>query len=153
MWPEMGMDSDSKAWTTQRLDYIPGALRTYVPFRTPDLGHREVGPAWNHPRPKDGHVYTARNRRKHDWRIGFRKTGKVTHPTKRRRRGSTPHTIRSDSKGNVLVFPKCRARAKSASWTPQPRRSLNMTPRRVTRMHTTTALTVDQKDRVWARRQ
>src|SRR6202049_1852570 len=91
---EMGMDS-IQGMDIHKLDY-PGRFRTYV-LPNPDQGRRELGPH-GITQSKDGHVYTAEI---DESMIGELdpETGKVTQEETPNR--STPHTIRSDSKGNL----------------------------------------------------
>ena len=139
---EMGMDS-IQGMDTQRLDY-PGRFRTYV-LPNPDLGHREVGPH-GITQAKDGHVYTAEI---DESMIGELdpETGKVTHyetPTR-----STPHTIRSDSKGNVW-FSEMQGKSKIGKLDAATKKITEYDPSPSDANAHYYGLTVDQKDRVWA---
>ena len=139
---EMGMGV-IQGMDKNRIDY-PGRFQTFV-LPNPDEGHRELGPH-GITQAKDGHVYAAEI---DESMIGELdpETGKViqyTTPTR-----STPHTIRSDSKGNVWftemqgvskIGELDAATKKIREWDPSPSD---------TNAHYY-GMTVDQKDRVWA---
>jgi Carboxypeptidase regulatory-like domain len=139
---EMGMDQ-IQAMDKTRIDY-PGRFRTFD-LPNPDLGHRVLGPH-GITQAKDGHVYTAEIDESSIGELDP-ETGKVIQyetPTR-----STPHTIRSDSKGNVWFtemqgvskIGKLDAITKKITeWDPSPSD---------TNAHYY-GMTVDQKDRVWA---
>jgi streptogramin lyase len=139
---EMGMDS-IQAMDTQKLDY-PGRYKTFV-LPNPDLGHRVLGPH-GITQARDGHVYTAEI---DESMIGELdpETGKVTQyetPTR-----STPHTIRSDSKGN-LWFTEMQGVSKIDKLDAVTKKITEYDPSPSDTNAHYYGLTVDQKDRVWA---
>lgn len=139
---EMGMDV-VQSMDKNRIDY-PGRFTTYV-LPNPDAGHRVLGPH-GITQAKDGHVYAAEIDESSIAELDP-ETGKVIqYPTPTR---STPHTIRSDSKGNVWftemqgvskVGKLDAVTKKITEWDPSPSD---------TNAHYY-GMTVDQKDRVWA---
>lgn len=139
---EMGMGV-IQGMDRNRIDY-PGRFTQYI-LPNPDEGHRVLGPH-GITQAKDGHVYAAEI---DESAIGELdpETGKVVHYTTPTR--STPHTIRSDSKGNVWfsemqgvskIGELSAATKKITEWDPSPTD---------TNAHYY-GMTVDQKDRVWA---
>ena len=93
----MGMDA-IQGMDKNRIDY-PGRFQTFI-LPNPDQGHRELGPH-GITQAKDGHVYTAEIDESSIGELDP-ETGKViTYPTPTR---STPHTIRSDSKRQCVVY-------------------------------------------------
>jgi streptogramin lyase len=139
---EMGMDV-VQGMDKTRIDY-PGRFTTYI-LPNPDAGHRVLGPH-GITQAKDGHVYAAEIDESSIGELDP-ETGKViTYATPTR---STPHTIRSDSKGNVWftemqgvskIGELNAATKKITEWDPSPSD---------TNAHYY-GMTVDQKDRVWA---
>lgn len=139
---EMGMDV-IQSMDKNRIDY-PGRFTTYA-LPNPDAGHRVLGPH-GITQAKDGHVYAAEIDESSIAELDP-ETGKVIqYPTPTR---STPHTIRSDSKGNVWftemqgvskVGKLDAVTKKITEWDPSPSD---------TNAHYY-GMTVDQKDRVWA---
>ncbi len=138
---EMGMDS-IQGMDTHRLDY-PGRFKTYV-LPNPDL-RRTLGPH-GITQAKDGHVYTAEIDESSIGELDP-ETGKVTHyetPTR-----STPHTIRSDSKGN-LWFTEMQGKSKIGKLDAVTKKITEYDPSPSDANAHYYGLTVDQKDRVWA---
>jgi sugar lactone lactonase YvrE len=139
---EMGMDV-IQGMDTHRLDY-PGRFKTYV-LANPDLGHRVLGPH-GITQAKDGHVYTAEI---DESMIGELdpETGKVTQyetPTR-----GTPHTIRSDSKGNVW-FTEMQGASKIGKLDAKTKQITEYDPSPSDKNAHYYGMTVDSKDRVWA---
>jgi streptogramin lyase len=139
---EMGMDS-IQAMDTRKLDY-PGRFKTYV-LPNPDLGHREDGPH-GITQAKDGHVYTAEI---DESMIGELdpETGKVIQYETPSR--STPHTIRSDSKGNVW-FTEMQGKSLVGKLDAVTKKITEYDPSPSDANAHYYGMTVDQKDRVWA---
>src|SRR6266436_378740 len=139
---EMGVDS-VQALDMHRLDY-PGRFKTYV-LPNPDLGHRVVGPH-GITQAKDGHVYTAEIDESSIGELDP-ETGKVLQyetPTR-----STPHTIRSDSKGNVW-FTEMQGVSKMGKLDAVTKKITEWDPSPSDTNAHYYGMTVDQKDRVWA---
>jgi len=139
---EMGMDA-IQAMDTRKLDY-PGRYKTFV-LPNPDLGHREVGPH-GITQARDGHVYTAEI---DESMIGELdpETGKVTQYETPSR--STPHTIRSDSKGNVW-FTEMQGKSLVGKLDAVTKKITEYDPSPSDANAHYYGMTVDQKDRVWA---
>jgi hypothetical protein len=139
---EMGMDL-VQAMDLRKLDF-PGRYKAYV-LPNPDQGHRKVGPH-GITQAKDGHVYTAEI---DESMIGELdpETGKVTqYPTPSR---STPHTIRSDSKGNVW-FSEMQGKSLMGKLDAVTKKITEYDPSPSDANAHYYGMTVDQKDRVWA---
>ncbi len=139
---EMGMDS-VQGMDTHKLDY-PGRFRTYV-LPNPDAGRREMGPH-GITQAKDGHVYTADIDESSISELDP-ETGKVTNyetPTR-----STPHTIRSDSKGNVW-FTEMQGKSLIGKLDAVTKKITEYDPSPSDANAHYYGMTVDQKDRVWA---
>jgi streptogramin lyase len=139
---EMGMDS-IQAMDTTRLDY-PGRFKTFV-LPNPDLGHRVLGPH-GITQAKDGHVYAAEIDESSIGELDP-ETGKVIQyetPTR-----STPHTIRSDSKGNVW-FTEMQGVSKIGKLDAVTKKITEYDPSPSDKNAHYYGMTVDQKDRVWA---
>ena len=139
---EMGMDV-IQGMDKNRIDY-PGRFQTFA-LPNPDLGHRELGPH-GITQAKDGHVYAAEI---DESMIGELdpETGKVTQyetPTR-----STPHTIRSDSKGNVW-FTEMQGVSKIGKLDAVTKKITEWDPSPSDTNAHYYGMTVDQKDRVWA---
>jgi len=137
---ELGMDV-IQAMDTNRIDY-PGRFKTYMlpNTHTHDLGPHGITQA------KDGHVYTAEIRGS---LIGDLdpETGKVIQyetPTR-----STPHTIRSDSKGNVW-FTEMQGVSMVGKLDAITKKITEYNPSPADTNAHYYGMTVDQKDRVWA---
>jgi streptogramin lyase len=139
---EMGMDS-IQGMDKNRIDY-PGRFQTFV-LPNPDQGHRVLGPH-GITQAKDGHVYTAEIDESSIGELDP-ETGKVTHyvtPTR-----STPHTIRSDSKGNVW-FTEMQGVSKVGELEASTKKIREWDPSPGDTNAHYYGMTVDQKDRVWA---
>jgi streptogramin lyase len=139
---EMGMDV-IQGMDKNRIDY-PGRFQTFA-LPNPDFGHRELGPH-GITQAKDGHVYAAEI---DESMIGELdpETGKVTQyetPTR-----STPHTIRSDSKGNVW-FTEMQGVSKIGKLDAVTKKITEWDPSPSDTNAHYYGMTVDQKDRVWA---
>ena len=139
---EMGVDV-VQGMDTRKLDY-PGRFKTYS-LPNPDLGKRVLGPH-GITQAKDGHVYTAEI---DDSMIGELdpETGKVTQyltPTR-----GTPHTIRSDSKGNVW-FTEMQGKSLVGKLDAVTKKVTEYDPSPSDANAHYYGMTVDQKDRVWA---
>ena len=139
---EMGMDA-IQAMDIRKLDY-PGRFKTFI-LPNPDLGHREVGPH-GITQAKDGHVYTAEI---DESMIGELdpETGTVIHYVTPSR--STPHTIRSDSKGNVW-FTEMQGKSLVGKLDAATKKITEYDPSPSDANAHYYGMTVDQKDRVWA---
>jgi len=138
----MGTDS-VLALDMNRLDY-PGRFRIYA-LPNPDKGHRVVGPH-GITQAKDGHVYTADIDESMISELDP-ETGKViqyTTPTR-----STPHTIRSDSKGN-LWFTEMQGKSLIGKLDAVTKKITEYDPSPSDANAHYYGMTVDQKDRVWA---
>jgi streptogramin lyase len=139
---EMGMDV-VQGMDKNRLDY-PGRFTTY-PLPNPDEGHRVPGPH-GITQAKDGHVYAAEIDESSIAELDP-ETGKViTYSTPTR---STPHTIRSDSKGNVW-FTEMQGVSKVAKLDAVTKKITEWDPSPSDTNAHYYGMTVDQKDRVWA---
>jgi streptogramin lyase len=139
---EMGMDV-VQGMDTRKLDF-PGRYTTYA-LPNPDAGHRKLGPH-GITQAKDGHVYTAEIDESMIGEIDP-ETGKVTqHPTPTR---GTPHTIRSDSKGNVW-FTEMQGKSLVGKLDAVTRQITEYDPSPSDANAHYYGMTVDQKDRVWA---
>ena len=139
---EMGMDV-VQGMDKNRIDY-PGRFTTY-PLPNPDLGHRVLGPH-GITQAKDGHVYAAEIDESSIAELDP-ETGKViTYATPTR---STPHTIRSDSKGNVW-FTEMQGVSMVAKLDAQTKKITEYNPSPSDTNAHYYGMTVDQKDRVWA---
>jgi streptogramin lyase len=139
---EMGMDS-IQGMDKNRIDY-PGRFQTFV-LPNPDQGHRVLGPH-GITQAKDGHVYAAEIDESSIGELDP-ETGKVTHyvtPTR-----STPHTIRSDSKGNVW-FTEMQGVSKVGELEASTKKIREWDPSPGDTNAHYYGMTVDQKDRVWA---
>jgi streptogramin lyase len=139
---QMGTDS-VQAMDKNRIDY-PGRFQTFV-LPNPDQGHRVVGPH-GITQAKDGHVYTADIDESAISELDP-ETGKVmlyTTPTR-----STPHTIRSDSKGNVW-FTEMQGVSKVGKLDAITKKITEWDPSPTDTNAHYYGMTVDQKDRVWA---
>ena len=139
---EMGMDS-VQALDTHRIDY-PGRFRTYV-LPNPDAARRVLGPH-GITQAKDGHVYAAEIDESSIGEVDP-ETGKVTQyetPTR-----STPHTIRSDSKGNVW-FTEMQGKSLIGKLDAVTKKITEYDPSPSDANAHYYGMTVDQKDRVWA---
>ena len=139
---EMGMDA-IQAMDTTKLDY-PGRFKTFV-LPNPDLGHRVLGPH-GITQAKDGHVYAAEIDESSIGELDP-ETGKVIQyetPTR-----STPHTIRSDSKGNVW-FTEMQGVSKVGKLDAVTKKITEYDPSPSDKNAHYYGMTVDQKDRVWA---
>jgi streptogramin lyase len=138
----MGTDS-VLALDINKLDY-PGRFRIYA-LPNPDKGHRVVGPH-GITQAKDGHVYTADIDESQISELDP-ETGKViqyTTPTR-----STPHTIRSDSKGN-LWFTEMQGKSLIGKLDAVTKKITEYDPSPSDANAHYYGMTVDQKDRVWA---
>jgi streptogramin lyase len=139
---EMGMDV-VKGMDTRRIDY-PGRFRTYV-LPNPDAGKRVLGPH-GITQAKDGHVYAAEIDESSIGELDP-ETGKVTQyetPTR-----GTPHTIRSDSKGN-LWFTMMQGKSFIGKLDAVTKKFTEYDPSPSDANAHYYGITVDQKDRVWA---
>jgi streptogramin lyase len=139
---EMGMDV-VQGMDKNRIDY-PGRFTTF-PLPNPDQGHRVLGPH-GITQAKDGHVYAAEIDESSIAELDP-ETGKVTQyatPTR-----STPHTIRSDSKGNVW-FTEMQGVSKVAKLDAVTKKITEWDPSPADTNAHYYGMTVDQKDRVWA---
>ncbi len=139
---EMGMDV-IQGMDRNRIDY-PGRFQTF-PLPNPDEGHREPGPH-GITQAKDGHVYAAEIDESMIAELDP-ETGKVIqYPTPTR---STPHTIRSDSKGNVW-FTEMQGVSKVGKLDAITKKITEYDPSPSDTNAHYYGMTVDQKDRVWA---
>ncbi len=139
---EMGMDA-IQGMDKNRIDY-PGRFQTFI-LPNPDLGHRVLGPH-GITQAKDGHVYTAEIDESSIGELDP-ETGKVLQyetPTR-----STPHTIRSDSKGNVW-FTEMQGVSKVGKLDAITKKITEWDPSPSDANAHYYGMTVDQKDRVWA---
>jgi streptogramin lyase len=139
---QMGTDS-VQAMDKNRIDY-PGRFQTFV-LPNPDEGHRVLGPH-GITQAKDGHVYTADIDQSAISELDP-ETGKAmlyTTPTR-----STPHTIRSDSKGNVW-FTEMQGVSKVGKLDAVTKKITEWDPSPADTNAHYYGMTVDQKDRVWA---
>ena len=139
---EMGMDV-VQGMDTRKLDF-PDRYTTYV-LPNPDKGHRKLGPH-GITQAKDGHVYTAEIDESSIGEIDP-ETGKVTQyetPTR-----GTPHTIRSDSKGNVW-FTEMQGKSLVGKLDAVTKKITEYDPSPSDANAHYYGMTVDQKDRVWA---
>jgi streptogramin lyase len=139
---EMG-DDVIQGMDKNRIDF-PGRFTTYK-LPNPDQGHRFLGPH-GITQAMDGHVYAAEI---DESAIGELdpETGKVTQyvtPTR-----STPHTIRSDSKGNVW-FSEMQGVSKMGKLDAVTKKITEWDPSPSDPNAHYYGMTVDQKDRVWA---
>jgi virginiamycin B lyase len=126
-----------------RIDY-PGRFQTFL-LPNPDKGHRVLGPH-GITQAKDGHVYTADIDQSSIGELDP-ETGKVVHYTTPTR--STPHTIRSDSKGNVW-FTEMQGVSKIGKLDAVTKKITEWDPSPSDPNAHYYGMTVDQKDRVWA---
>jgi Carboxypeptidase regulatory-like domain len=138
----MGTDS-VLALDLNRLDY-PGRFRIYA-LPNPDKGHRIVGPH-GITQAKDGHVYTADIDESQISELDP-ETGKVIQYTTPSR--STPHTTRSDSKGNVW-FTEMQGKSLIGKLDAVTKKITEYDPSPSDANAHYYGMTVDQKDRVWA---
>jgi streptogramin lyase len=139
---QMGTDS-VQAMDRSRIDY-PGRFQTFA-LPNPDEGHRVLGPH-GITQAKDGHVYTADIDESGVTELDP-ETGKSTYyatPTR-----STPHTIRSDSKGNVW-FTEMQGVSKVGKLDALTKKITEWDPSPTDTNAHYYGMTVDQKDRVWA---
>lgn len=139
---QMGTDS-VQAMDRSRIDY-PGRFQTFV-LPNPDEGHRVLGPH-GITQAKDGHVYTADIDESGVSELDP-ETGKTIYyatPTR-----STPHTIRSDSKGNVW-FTEMQGVSKIGKLDAVTKKITEWDPSPTDTNAHYYGMTVDQKDRVWA---
>ncbi|HLJ24954.1 MAG TPA: carboxypeptidase regulatory-like domain-containing protein [Candidatus Acidoferrales bacterium] len=139
---QMGTDS-VQAMDRSRIDY-PGRFQTFV-LPNPDEGHRVLGPH-GITQAKDGHVYTADIDESGVTELDP-ETGKAIYyatPTR-----STPHTIRSDSKGNVW-FTEMQGVSKVGKLDAVTKKITEWDPSPTDTNAHYYGMTVDQKDRVWA---
>src|SRR5579871_2991052 len=139
---EMGMDV-VQGMDKNRIDY-PGRFTTYA-LPNPDAGHRVLGPH-GITQAKDGHVYAAEIDESSIGELDP-ETGKVIQyatPTR-----STPHTIRSDSKGNVW-FTEMQGVSKVGELDAKTKKITEWDPAPADTNAHYYGMTVDQKDRVWA---
>jgi streptogramin lyase len=139
---EMGLDS-VQGMDKTRIDY-PGRYQTYL-LTNPDKGHRVLGPH-GITQAKDGHVYTANIDESSIGELDP-ETGKVVNYTTPTR--STPHTIRSDSKGNVW-FTEMQGVSKVGKLDAITKKITEWDPSPTDTNAHYYGMTVDQKDRVWA---
>lgn len=139
---QMGTDS-VQAMDRSRIDY-PGRFQTFA-LPNPDEGHRVLGPH-GITQAKDGHVYTADIDESGVTELDP-ETGKSSFyatPTR-----STPHTIRSDSKGNVW-FTEMQGVSKVGKLDAVTKKITEWDPSPTDTNAHYYGMTVDQKDRVWA---
>ncbi len=139
---EMGMDA-IQSMDKNRIDF-PGRFQTFV-LPNPDAGHRVLGPH-GITQAIDGHVYTAEIDESSIGELDP-ETGKVIQyatPTR-----STPHTIRSDSKGNVW-FTEMQGVSKVGELDAKTKKITEWDPAPADTNAHYYGMTVDQKDRVWA---
>jgi streptogramin lyase len=139
---EMGLDS-VQGMDKTRIDY-PGRYQTYL-LTNPDKGHRVLGPH-GITQAKDGHVYTANIDESSIGELDP-ETGKSVNYTTPTR--STPHTIRSDSKGNVW-FTEMQGVSKVGKLDAITKKITEWDPSPTDTNAHYYGMTVDQKDRVWA---
>jgi len=139
---EMGLDS-VQGMDKNRIDY-PGRYQTYL-LTNPDKGHRVLGPH-GITQAKDGHVYTANIDESSIGELDP-ETGKSVNYTTPTR--STPHTIRSDSKGNVW-FTEMQGVSKVGKLDAITKKITEWDPSPTDTNAHYYGMTVDQKDRVWA---
>jgi streptogramin lyase len=139
---QMGTDS-VQAMDRSRIDY-PGRFQTFA-LPNPDEGHRVLGPH-GITQAKDGHVYTADIDESGVTELDPETGKSMFYATPTR---STPHTIRSDSKGNVW-FTEMQGVSKVGKLDAVTKKITEWDPSPTDTNAHYYGMTVDQKDRVWA---